>query len=211
MNPKLSGSATKTLTWAAIAGILAAATLVFDFFTKAVGVADKIISYCCAPKPLTPTVSVRPVDADWGGQCLEFAFVDIPSNFALGRIELEVISTKGPSPIGGDQAAEILTRNVQAELPASVFATRSPIQFDIRLQADKDNDTFYIDYCPTLNAPGLTGSLTVMPRFLTPAGGLVSNLQVLFPEPITDGVTFTVNRPRNLAPRVTNYQIRSVL
>jgi hypothetical protein len=145
-----------------------------------------------------------------GGQCLEFAFEKLPKDFALGKIKLEVKSTNGPSPIGGNQATEILTRNVHEELPATIFTLRKPIELDIRLQAEKEGDALYINYCPTLNRSGLKGSLTVRPEFLTPTDSPVKDLRVAFPEPETDSVTFTVSRPRNLVPRVVSNQTRRV-
>ncbi len=209
MKARKSDPAKKKGSWAAIAGLLAAAILIFDFITKAIGVTDKIMDICCAPEPVPPTVAVSPVDADWGGQCLEFAFENLPKEFVLGRIKLDVKSAKGPSQIGGNQAAKILTRDVHEEMPATIFMSRKPIEFNVSIQAEREEDALYINYCPTLNRPGLKGSLTVMPEFLTPTGKAVTDLRIVYPEPETDSVTFSVSRPRNLVPRVVPNQTRS--
>jgi hypothetical protein len=102
--------------WAIIASVLAGAILTFDFFTKFIGVIDRVTKLCCAPQP---TVSVASSNTDWGGQYLVFAFEDLPASFSLGTIELEIKEATGPTQIGGSQAAQILERTVNSELPAT--------------------------------------------------------------------------------------------
>ncbi|MEZ5590255.1 MAG: hypothetical protein R3F53_05930 [Gammaproteobacteria bacterium] len=196
--------------WAIITILLPATILVFDFITKAIGVADIIKNICCAPKPVLPVVAVRKTDTDWGGQCLEFAFSNLPENFALGRINLDINSSNGPIPIGGFQAAEILTRKINQELPATIFTSPKLINFDVRAQADNDSDVLYVDYCPTLDRPGLKGSLTVTPEFLSPSGEKIKNLEIILPDLQSKGVTFILSRPRNLAPHIVPSQLRSL-
>ncbi|WP_319547796.1 hypothetical protein [Desulfogranum marinum] len=199
------------LKWVSIAALLTAAILVFDFITKAVGVVDTIKNICCAPKPVAAVVSVRTVDSDWGGQCLEFGFSNLPKTFALGRIKLDIESTAGPTPIGGNQAADILTREINQVLPATVFTLPKPIDFNVRVQAEQGRDTLYVDYCPTLDRPGLKGNLVVVPEFLNPSGMPIEGLQIVMPDSESKSVEMTVTRPRNLVPRIVPGQARSSL
>jgi hypothetical protein len=196
------GNRPHVITWAAIAAVLAGAILIFDFITKSVGVVERVNTLCCAPAPPPPKVAVTVRDTDWRSQCLIFAFEHISRDFALGRIKLDIKSARGPTPIGGYQAAEILTRLVNAELPASIFFSQQTLLLDVRLQSNQENDSFYIDYCPTINRPGMEGSLTVTPTFLTPTGTLITDLNLSLPAPDASAVTFNISRPYSLNPQI---------
>ena len=67
-----------------ILGIMAAVVLVIDFFTKSVGVVDKLIEW--AVPQSTPLVHVSSIDMGAGGTCLKFGFNNLAEDFDLGTI-----------------------------------------------------------------------------------------------------------------------------
>ena len=178
----------------------------FDFITKGVGIIDIVKNKSGTPKPVVAVATVRQIDKEWGGQCLEFAFSNLSKEFALGRIKLKVKSSNGPTSTGGNQAAEILTREINQELPSTIFMLRKPIAFDVRAQAEQDNDALYISYCPTLDRPGLKGSLVIIPEFLSPSGEQIKHLKVVLPDPQSKSMTLILSRPRNLVPHIVPVQ-----
>jgi hypothetical protein len=185
--------------WGAIAAVLAATILVFDFITKGVGIIDPIIKLCCAPEPKV-TLRVKP--NGWDGQCLSFAFENLPSGFAIGRIRLNVTRAAGPNAIAGNPTADIKVLPVSAELPRSIFTDVNPhpIELDVNQQASKDQDALLVNYCPTLSVPNQRGTLTVQPDFLSPGGSPIKGLRVMLPD--DKPVTFMVSRPNTLVPQV---------
>jgi hypothetical protein len=184
--------------WAGIAAGLTALMLIFDFITKGLGVVDKIQVWCCAPPP---TVAVNVLDKPWGGQCLEFAFQDLPADFILGSIRLDIKQTQGPTQIPGNQAGGIYEApEVNAILPLEIFFEKTPINFEVRLQSAKPRDAAIARYCPRLDSQGSKGTLTVVPTFLTLTGTPINNLEVVKPGPGIP-VSLTVSYPKNLHVR----------
>jgi hypothetical protein len=185
--------------WASIAAVLTAAILIFDFITKGIGIIDPIQKLCCAEKPKV-TVTVRP--NDWSGECLKFAFENLPSGLAIARIRLNVTKAAGPNAIARNPTADIKTVAVSAELPRSIFTDEHPrpIEFDVNQQASKDQDTLFVNYCPTLNVSSQSGKLTVQPDFLSPDGSPIKGLSVALPD--NKPITFTISRPTYLDPKV---------
>jgi hypothetical protein len=181
--------------WAGIAAGLTALMLIFDFITKGLGVVDKIQVWCCAPPP---KVAVSVEDKDWGGQCLRFKFEDLPADFVLGSIRLDIRQSQGPTQMTGDQAARIYEApEVNAKLPLEIFFEKTPINFEMPLQSTKPRDAANFRYCPRLDRQGSKGTLTVVPTFLTPTGTPINNLKVVEPGPGIP-VSFVVSYPKNL-------------
>ena len=71
-----------------------------------------------------------------------------------------------------------------------------------RIQAAREGDIAYVDFCPILTMPGMGGEIRVVPAFFSPAGTLVEDLDVLTSdgEPVdrNRGVAIDVTRPKNV-------------
>src|SRR5262249_37021319 len=180
--------------WAGIAAGLTALMLIFDFITKGLGGVDKIQVWCCAPPP---KVAVYVLDNDWGGQCLKFAFQDLPEDFVLGSIRLDIRQTQGPTQITGDQAANIYEAEVNAILKPEKFYEKTPININAPFQSTKTRDAAFFCYCPILERQGSEVTLTVVPTFLTHTGTPINNLKVVWPGPDIP-VSLAVSYPKNL-------------
>ena len=123
---------------------------------------------------------------------------NLPNDFALGTIQLEVVAATGPSPISGDMAATIQQWTVHKELPLTHLTERQPIEIqrsEAPIQATSDRDSAYLYFCPILKRSGLRGTITVVSIivfFLQP----VREIEPI--EIITDGteegVTIDVSR-----------------
>lgn len=165
------------LRWASVAAFLAAAILVFDFITKAVGLVDVVGPYF-VQEPV-PRVNLKVVDAPGDGSCLEFAFSNLPHKFKLGEITLKVVSADGPITIAGDAAAQIVTRPINGMIPVSVFRPNpSDISIPARITATTEKDAAYVDFCPILSRVGTAGVVWVTPTFHAVDGSVLSDLVV---------------------------------
>lgn len=197
--------------WPLIAGLLAAAILIFDFFSKGVGVVDRISEWI-TPQP-TPTVLVSPVEVAGGGTCVEFAFGHLPDDFVLGEIRLDIVSAFGPTPIAGDMAAEVIARTVNMEVsPAVLSGQTEEISFRAAIQSEREEDVAYVDFCPVLSMPGMSGELLVVPTFYSPSGTLIEAIEISTHDgsPIQDGVAVNLSRPRNTAVSLEEARFRLV-
>lgn len=184
--------------WGAIAAMLAAIILVIDFFTKSIGLVQKIqLLIRGTPDPVV-LVKERPFKNS--SSCLEFAFADLPESFALGEIRLAIIGSEGPDQITGNMASDVFEKTVNDTLsPAYLVGEKTEIVVPAQTQASKPNDAFYLDYCPTLTVPGTKGAITVIPTFLGPTGDPISPLRVntSTDESITKGISLKLVRPKN--------------
>ena len=180
--------------WAYTAALLAAAVLVFTFIVKGCKVLE-LFGLDCGDK--SPVVQISPRNAPGTGQCLEFAFDQLPSDFALGAVRLEIVATEGPTPFAGDQSAEITKVLRNHTLPIQVFFTKDPIEFSARVQATRDNDAIYLDFCPSLERKAIKGRLTVKASFMRPSGADVNGLEIRYAGG-KDTATFEVSNPNNL-------------
>lgn len=165
----------KTGHWVALAGFLAAAILVFDFFTKGIGLVETVWSYAIGEGSGKVSIAVR--ERSNASSCLAFAFEDIPEGFSLGSIILNVVDKSGPTPISGEMASKIHKHVVNQELSQEyLVGAKTEIEFPAAIQSDRAKDAFYVDYCPTLEMPGTKGSITVVPSLISPAGDALSDL-----------------------------------
>jgi hypothetical protein len=187
--------------WAAIAAVLAAAILVFDFTTKGIGVIEKTISFL-TPEP-TPHVSVKALPAPGNSQCLQFAFTKLPRDFSLGEIKLLIKDSKGPSSFSGDQSSEIFQRRVNAKITLADFINKKTIIFRAAVQSEKSDDDAYVDFCPILDRKAQSGTLEVVPLFFEPDGKQIKNITTDL-----DGgkksISFIVSYPNNIDATLTN-------
>ena len=184
-----------------ISGVLAAAVLVFEFFTATFGILEKVKGWI-VPAP-SPLVRLTPISIDGNNECLELAFSHLPSDFALGTIHLSIVGTSGPTPISGDMATKAHEWPANRELSPDVFSGGvEEIVLRPRILAEREGDVAYVDFCPILSMPGMGGEIRVVPAFFSPAGTLVENLEVLTsdgaPVDRNRGVAIDVSRPKNV-------------
>lgn len=194
-DPPKTGIAAK---WAVIAAVLAAVILVIDFFTKSIGLFEKVQSKIETGRD--PVVLINEKAYDNSSSCLEFAFSNLPENFVLGDIRLSIISADGPDQITGDMASDVFAKTVNEELsPAYLVGQKTEIAISASVQATKSGDAFYLHYCPTLKTPGTRGTITVAPSFLDPSGETISPLlvKVASGTPIAKGIHIPLVRPKN--------------
>ena len=85
---------------AKIGGVVAGVLLVFDFVTGTVGFVDLVRGWF-----RYPVVTVQTVAHVEGSECIEFAFSSLPRDFALGEIELTIVSRRGPTGAAGSMTA----------------------------------------------------------------------------------------------------------
>lgn len=176
-NEPTSKTNKKTGHWVKIAGFLAAAILVFDFFTKGIGLVETIWSYVIGEG--SGKVSIAVNERANASSCLTFAFEDIPLGFSLGTIVLKIVDKSGPTPISGEMASKIQKHVVNQELsPEYLVGAKTEIKFPAAIQSDRAKDAFFIDYCPTLEMPGTKGKITVEPSFFSPTGDSFSELNM---------------------------------
>ena len=183
---------------AVIVGVVSVAVVVLDFFTKAIGIID-VVSEWIAP-PLIPSVSLRPVAQETSGECLEFAFTDLPEDFVLGDIHLQIVETSVLSPFSGDMAARVVERIVHKELSLEIFRGKGgEIVLPVRIESEKNGDVAYVDYCPILSSAGTRGWIRVVPLFFSPSGELIENIRVVIQdgEEGKKGVAIDISRPKN--------------
>ena len=75
-------------------------------------------------------------------------------------------------------ASDVHARTVNDLLSlAYLTGTKDEISISVRLQATKDRDAMYVDYCPTSATPG-QGSITVTPHFFGPSGVELTSMAV---------------------------------
>lgn len=186
--------------WASLAAFLAGAVLVFDFVTKGIGVVDVVRPYI-VPEPMAH-VNLKVVNAPGDGSCLEFAFSDLPQDFKLGEISLEIIKADGPTALAGDAAAEIVTRTVNRKIPPSVFRSNPhDIAIPARIAATNAKDAAYVEFCPILARAGTAGTIWVKPKFHGVDGTVLSDLVVsgsggAFPK---EGLPLSLAHPKNIS------------
>ncbi len=184
--------------WAPIAVVLVAVVLVLDFFTKSIGLIEKVIELIDGP--VQPIVAVTEVPVENSSSCLQFAFENLPEDFVLGDIHLEILAASGPDELTGDMASTVLERTVNFQIsPPYLVGGRTEIVFPARIKADSAADAAFVHFCPTLTFPGTTGTLTVQPAFHSPAGQKVKTLSVRdgAGSPLEGGVTLTLLRSKN--------------
>ena len=199
--------------WGKISAVFAAAVLVFEFFTGSFGILEKVAGWIC-PSP-SPLVRLAPISREGNSECLELAFVHLPSDFALGEIHLSIVGVSGPTPISGDMAARAYEWSVNRELPPDVFSGGvKEIVLRPRTLADREGDVAYVDFCPILSMPGMGGEIRVVPAFFSPAGTPVENLEVLTsdgaPFDRSRGVAIDVSRPKNVVVSLDETQFHVV-
>lgn len=187
--------------WAKISGVIAAAVLVFEFFTESFGIWEKVTVWI-VPAP-SPLVRLTPTSREGNSECLELAFVHLPSDFALDAIHLSIVGASGPTPIPGDMAARAYEWPVNRELSPDIFLGGvKEIVLHPRIVAQREGDVAYVDFCPILTMPGMGGEIRVVPAFFSPDGTLVENLKVLSsdgaPFDRNRGVAIDVSRPKNV-------------
>lgn len=195
--------------WAAISSIIAAGILIFDFFTKAIGIVDIICDWIVPPP--TPSVRLSRIDEAGGGECLEFAFTNLSKDFALGNIHLHIVGAKGPSPISGDMAAEAVERIVNMILSPDVLSgDREKIVFRAPIQSEKRGDIAYVDFCPILATPGMRGEIQIVPSFFSPAGTLIKNIEIVIHDraPDMQNITIDLSHPKNVAVSLDETKLR---
>ena len=191
--------------WGVVAAFLVGTVLVLDFFLKFIGFVEIMIDFVAPPRP---AVQVNTVKRKGGLECLEFAFTNLPKNFELGKIRLDVNSTKGPISLSGEMAAEITEIVSNVELQPKIFSGEiRNITFRAAFQSEKRRDSTYVDFCPILSVPGMGGSLTVVPTFLRPDGTNIDSIDV---SP-SNSIAITVSRPKNLVSKLETdtYQVLS--
>lgn len=188
--------------WATVAAVLTGAILVFNFILKGKEVAQ-LTSKLTEEKP-TASVSVRSVAREGGPSCLEFAFSNLPKEFALGEIELSIRQVEGPKPIAGEMAAEILERKVNAEITQGQLRLGRKISFAARIKSEEDNDLAYIDYCPVLSSIGVGATIYVAPEFLKPDGNPVTPIKVTLEDgaSLQQGIILDISHPKNLSVQI---------
>lgn len=188
----------KNSTWALLSGVVLGATLLLDLTTSAISVVQPIVRLITgSPSPL---VSVRKSIKEGQQECLEFGFERLPSDFTLGRIEFQIVESKGPTPISGDMLASVFRMSVNLVLPLSVFSPDTKkIEFKVNLQAKRENDAAKIILCPILKMPGTQGILVVRPEFLSVTGRPIKNLEPLVDDDISleDGIVLKLIHPKN--------------
>jgi len=163
--------------WAPIAVVLIAFVLALDFFTKSIGLVEKMIELIGGSAQ--PIVVVTEVPVKDSSSCLKFAFENLAEDFVLGNIRLEILAASGPDELTGNMASTVLERTVNFEItPAYLVGGEREIVFPARIQAERAADAAFVDFCPTLTVPGTTGTLTVRPTFFSPAGQTINTLSV---------------------------------
>ena len=187
--------------WLKISSFIAAAILVFEFITGFFGVFEKVAGWIVPPP--SQLVRLTPISREGNSECLEFAFVHLSSDFVLDVIHLSIVGASGPTPISGDMAARAYEWPVNRELSPDVFSGGvSEIVLRPRIQALRESDMAYVDFCPILSMPGMGGEIRVMPAFFSPAGTPVEDLEVLNSDgaPLDPnlGVAIDVSRPKNV-------------
>ncbi len=189
--------------WGAVAAVLGALILIIDFFTKSIGFIELIRG---RPDPVV-VVTERPVSNS--SSCLEFAFSELPESFALDRILLK-ISDPDWQEDPGNMASDVHTRTVNDLLSlAYLTGTKNELPISVRMQATKDSDAMYVDYCPTSASPG-QGSITVTPHFFGPSRLELTSLTVKTSNgaPIGRGIRLAIVRSKNETTTKTDVTAR---
>ncbi len=182
-----------------ISVVLTGLVLVVDATTKSLGIISTVAD-AVTDMWLEPTVDVRVTRNNSGMQCLEFAFSSLPKNFALGRVELEVVDTVGPREVVGDQTADIFEETFHGVIDETVFLTREPVSFRAGFQATSSNDFAYVDYCPRMRQRGLEGTLYLRPALFAPGSKVALEDVRMAIEGGGESVEIAVNHPWNLVP-----------
>ncbi|MEM9332160.1 MAG: hypothetical protein AAGA53_12600 [Pseudomonadota bacterium] len=173
--------------------------MVIDFFTKFIGLIE-IVCERIRPERI-PEVALTVEPAPGEASCLVMAFSNLPSSFKLGDITFEILKSSAPQPMGGDAAAEILTRVVNSQIPLSALRPNAnDISIKARISASKDNDAAFVDFCPVLKRVGFTVAIWVKPSFFSVDQTLISNLIVTFEnKPIPEeGIRLSLSHPKNM-------------
>lgn len=195
----------RKISWVAISSIIGAGILIIDFFTKGLGIVEMLVP------PLTPSVRLSIFDETGGGECLEFAFTNLPKDFALGEIHLHIVGANGPSPISGDMAAEAVERVVNMKLSPDVLrGSKETIEFRAPIQSEKKGDIAYVDFCPILTMPGMRGEIQIVPSFFSPAGTLIENIEIVTHggTPNKQNITIDLSHPKNIAVSLDETKLR---
>ena len=184
----------------------------FDLFNKATTAFGTIWGWF-GPKPAALVVaSETPPDKDTGSTCLELAFSHLPKTFMLGKVQLKIVSTNGPSEVPADQAAPPLAINVSQEVPQSVFLDKAPIEFKAAFNAEKDDDVAYVEFCPTWKTPGTKGELYVQPSFFAPdKTPLPVKVEYDRAALSAGGVRILMVRPKNLTTTIADPTVKPTL
>ena len=185
-----------------VAAVLAAIptiVLVIDLITKSIGLVDTVVNLVVQPNPV---VHLSPTRGDNGEHCIEFAFDKLPKHFNLGTVHLEIVDAEGPTPIAGDMVALVAEWTVVEELSPAVLSIESePIELNMRIQAEKDNDAAYYEYCLVLSRPGIGGQIRIVPSFFSPADKEIDDLVITIEGdlPVEEGVLIDISRPKNVS------------
>ena len=193
-----NGSLSWKRLWPAVSGIMIAAILIIDFFTRSFGFIEIVIGLVRSSPPVL--VHVSPINVESGGTCLKFGFEKMPKNFNLGKIQLKIVDAGGPTAIAGDMSARVLEVCANMELSSAIFSGgKKKLEFHSPFYAEKENDVAIVDFCPTLTMPGMSGWLTVVPSFFSVAGELIEDIKITANEgtSVEEGIKIILSRPKN--------------
>jgi hypothetical protein len=186
--------------WGKVASGLGVLAILAGGVTNADKIWQAIQKICCIDE--TPHVRVTKSTAQWGSDCLQFEFSNLPSTFRLGQIQLTVDNPKvGNLP--GDQAATLLEVNVATLIDDDSLIQRRPIKIECRVGATQDKDAFFVTYCPVLQQHGEYSTFRTKPLFFGPADQTPMTVRVSLADNAS-GIDIRTTHPKNLEASVSS-------
>ena len=173
--------------WGGIMAALGGITIIIDIPTKSVGIVCLLFPQTCEPTPVVTLIPGEKIDKV---SCLEFAFSNLPSGFALSKIYLDIIKAPEifvPESYEPESFApesfmlRPFSSKSHTEIVSMTFSSlqelregkqiRCPVNFQARIE----DEVIYTYFCPVHTIPSPVHTiptyvidLHVVPSFILP-------------------------------------------
>ena len=114
----------------------------------------------------TPKVTVRIKDnLPWLSECSEFTFSNLPKNFAIQHIKMNVLNIVGPTKIVANQSAKVDEFCTHKNFNKSELFFLKSFDIDVKRYSTENQDKWITLFCPSIVEKGYEAKITVMPTY----------------------------------------------